>query len=71
MGERDCIGRNLAISEAKTVVGTLLQRYTLAMAPCHAADVGHPETDEFVVPLRPRDRLNVTLTPRTTTTTVR
>jgi cytochrome P450 len=59
-GPRNCIGQNLAIMEAKVVLGTLLRRFKLAMTPGQPK----PVTDSYVIPVRPRMGLHMTVTPR-------
>lgn len=60
LGPRNCIGQHLAISEAKVVLGEMLRRFTITLAPGQDA----PETDAFVIPARPKKPLYVLVTPR-------
>ena len=59
-GPRVCIGQHLAISEAKVVLGTLLRAFSLRLAPGER----RPDTDSYIIPVRPSRPLRVTLTPR-------
>jgi len=59
LGPRNCIGQNLAISEAKVILGTLLRHYRLSLP--HAAA---PTVDSYMIPVRPAERLDVIVTPR-------
>jgi cytochrome P450 len=59
-GPRNCIGQHLAVSEAKVVLGELLRRFTITLAPGQEP----PQTDAFVIPTRPQKPLFVNLTPR-------
>ena len=54
-GPRNCIGQNLAIVEAKVVLGALLRRFTIELAP----GTQTPVTDRYVIPVRPAQRLHV------------
>jgi len=54
-GERNCIGQNLAMMEAKVVLGTLLRNFALSLP----AGQARPQTDSFIIPVRPHDRLNM------------
>ena len=58
LGPRNCIGQNLAIMEAKVILGALLRRFTLRLAPGTPTD---PPTDCYVIPVRPEQRLHVIL----------
>lgn len=60
LGERNCIGQNLAMMEAKVVLGSLLRRFTVALPPDQPAAV----TDSFIIPVRPQERLNLIVKPR-------
>lgn len=60
LGARSCIGQNLAITEAKTVMGSLLRQYSLSLPANHV----EPVTDCYIIPLRPESPLNVIATPR-------
>jgi cytochrome P450 len=60
LGARSCVGQNLAITEAKTVLGSLLRKYSLSLPKGQK----EPVTDCYVIPLRPAEPLNVILTPR-------
>jgi cytochrome P450 len=60
LGPRNCIGQHLAITEAKVVLGELLRRFTLRLAPGQAP----PVTDAFVMPVRPAAPLYVDAVPR-------
>jgi cytochrome P450 len=62
LGPRNCIGQHLAISEAKVVLGELLRRFTVTLAPGQPP----PETDAFVIPIRPKRPLFAHLTARPT-----
>jgi beta-ring hydroxylase len=59
-GPRNCIGQNLAIVEAKVVLGTLLRKYKLVLKP------GQPEpvTDCYIIPVRPAGGLHAIMEPR-------
>ena len=57
-GARDCIGKNFALLEARTILATMLQRVHFAL---HADYVHHPS---FAVTLRPKFGMPVVLTPR-------
>eukprot|EP01138_Halocafeteria_seosinensis_P014356 gb/GECG01014657.1/.p1 GENE.gb/GECG01014657.1/~~gb/GECG01014657.1/.p1 ORF type:complete len:506 (+),score=39.52 gb/GECG01014657.1/:1-1518(+) len=50
LGPRDCIGRNLAIIEAKVVLSSILQRYDMSVAPGQPDEV---PTDSYIIPVRP------------------
>ena len=60
-GPRDCIGQHLAISEAKVVLGSLLRQYTIQPKQ---GEPRRPETDSYIIPVRPAHPLHVILTPR-------
>jgi cytochrome P450 len=60
-GPRDCIGQHLAISEAKVVLGSLLRYYTIQPKQ---GEPRRPETDSYIIPVRPAHPLHVILTPR-------
>lgn len=60
LGERNCIGQNLSITEAKVVLGTLLRHWTISLPEGQPP----PITDAFVIPVRPADKLQIVLTPR-------
>jgi cytochrome P450 len=60
-GPRDCIGQHLAISEAKVILGSLLRNYTLQ--PKKGEPI-RPETDSYIIPVRPMHPLHVILTRR-------
>jgi cytochrome P450 len=53
LGERNCIGQNLAMLEAKVVLATFLQRFDITLPKGQS----HPETDSFIIPVRPHARL--------------
>jgi cytochrome P450 len=59
-GPRNCIGQNLAIMEAKVVLAQLLRLFTLSLEPGQP----EPETDDFVIPVRPKRRLRIVIEPR-------
>jgi cytochrome P450 family 4 subfamily V len=59
-GPRNCIGQNLAIMEAKVVLGRLLQRFTLSIPSGQA----NPGTDRTVIPVRPNVPLFLIAKPR-------
>lgn len=69
IGERNCIGRNLALVEAKVVLGTVLQRWNLELTTAPSgkgADTssGQVETDSYIIPVRPAGGLWMKVTPR-------
>jgi len=57
-GPRQCIGVNFALYEAKLVLATLLQRYSLALVP------GQDLTPDAAVTLRPSHGMKMGLRPR-------
>jgi cytochrome P450 len=57
-GQRQCIGVNFALYEAKLVLATLLQRYSLALVP------GQNLRPDASVTLRPKNGLKMWLRPR-------
>jgi len=57
-GPRRCIGQGFAQLEAAIVVGTIAQKFRLALVP------GHPVVPEPLVTLRPRHGIRMTLHPR-------
>jgi len=59
-GPRNCIGQHLALNEAKVVLGSLLRRFALRLAPGERA----PDTDSYIIPVRPSRPLRVLLAPR-------
>jgi len=69
-GTRNCIGRNLALVEAKVVLGTVLQRWNLELtqgpdgAGAKIRPDGRVETDCYIIPVRPDGGLWVKVTPR-------
>jgi len=48
-GNRDCIGKRLALTESKVVISMVLQNFRLKMAP------GHKMTPKLTITLRPDD----------------
>ncbi len=69
-GTRNCIGRNLALVEAKVVLGTILQRWNLELTEgpngtgAKLRADGRVETDCYIIPVRPDGGLWVKVTPR-------
>ena len=59
-GPRNCIGQHLALNEAKVVLGSLLRAFSLRLAPGERA----PDTDSYIIPVRPSRPLRVVFTPR-------
>ena len=65
VGQRDCIGRHLAIKEAKVIMINLLANFDLTLAPGQE-DV---PTDSYVIPVRPQDGIFMTVRRRTAAST--
>lgn len=65
LGERNCIGQNLAMMEAKVVLGSLLRRFKLEIpSGTLAASKEGMGIDSYILPVRPAERLNVVVTMR-------
>ena len=60
LGERNCIGQNLAMLEAKIVLAALLREFDLRLPDGQPP----PETDSFIIPVRPHARLNLVVSRR-------
>jgi cytochrome P450 len=60
LGPRDCIGRNLAIIEAKVVLSSILQRFDMSVAPGQPDEV---PTDSYIIPVRPAGGLYMNIKP--------
>jgi cytochrome P450 len=61
VGSRECIGRRLALIEAKTIMAYVLKNFTLDLAPKQSRD---PATDCYIIPVRPRDGMYMTIRAR-------
>lgn len=61
VGQRECIGRRLALIEAKTILAYILRHFSFALAP---GQTSSPVTDSYMIPLRPEGGLRLTVTPR-------
>lgn len=57
-GPRQCIGNSFAMLEARLVLATIAQRYTLRLVP------GHPVVPQVLLTMRPRYGLPMTIHPR-------
>jgi len=58
IGRRECIGRRLALVEAKTFLAYILRDFDLRLAP---GQTDSPTTDCYMIPLRPEGGMRVTV----------
>jgi cytokinin trans-hydroxylase len=61
VGQRECIGRRLALVEAKTILAYVLRHFELDLAP---GQTKTPVTDSYMIPLRPEGGIRLTIKPR-------
>lgn len=60
-GPRVCIGQNLAITEGKVVLATILRNFKLSVLD---EKTEMPRTDKYIIPVRPHGGLHVRMVPR-------
>ncbi|KAA0158727.1 hypothetical protein FNF31_05253 [Cafeteria roenbergensis] len=60
-GRRECVGRRLALVEAKTILSYMLRDFEITLAPGQTAE---PRTDCYMMPLRPEGGMRVQIKPR-------